>query len=55
MAKEVYAAATTDVDPRGPRNFDPVKNEALPLPQSEIDNSNGVLINNPKDGYSNFN
>lgn len=54
MAQEVYAAATTDVDPRGPRNFDPVMNEALPLPQTEIDNSNGMLFNNPEDGYSNF-
>lgn len=54
MAQEVYAAATTDIDPRGPRSFDPVKNEAMPLPQKEIDNSNGVLFNNPRDGYSNF-
>ncbi|MDO5571362.1 MAG: RagB/SusD family nutrient uptake outer membrane protein [Bacteroidales bacterium] len=45
LAKEVYSKATLESDPRGARNF----NELMPcfaLPQTEIDNSNGVLINN---------
>lgn len=54
LAKEVYAAATTATDPRGPRNFDPVKNAHFPIPQRELDNTNGVLVNNPKPGYSTF-
>ena len=54
MAKSVYAAATLANDPRGPRVFTPGKDEAFPIPQVEIDNSNGVLINNPSPGYSTF-
>lgn len=54
LAQEVYAAATTDIDPRGPRTFDPVKNAHFPLPQKEIENSDYKLINNPKPGYSTF-
>ncbi len=54
MAAEVYAAAVASEDPRGPRTFDPAKNNHMPLPQKEIDNSNGVLINNPAPGYSDF-
>lgn len=54
LAKEVYAAATTAVDPRGARNFDPVKNAHFPLPQKEIENSDYKLINNPAEGYSTF-
>lgn len=52
LAKEVYGNKTTDS--YGGRTFDPEKNNHLPLPQTEIENSNGVLINNPADGYSNF-
>lgn len=54
MAQSVYAAATLANDPRGPRTFTPGKDEAFPIPQVEIDNSNGVLINNPSPGYSTF-
>ncbi|HEU4791498.1 MAG TPA: RagB/SusD family nutrient uptake outer membrane protein [Flavobacterium sp.] len=54
MAQSVYAAVTTASDPRGPRTFTPGKDEAFPIPQVEIDNSNGVLINNPSPGYSTF-
>lgn len=51
LAKEVYASEN---DPYGGRTFDPAKDRHLPLPQKEIDNSNGVLINNPAPGYSDF-
>ncbi len=54
LAKEVYAAATTATDPRGPRTFDPAKNNYFMLPQKEINISNGILINNPAPGYSTF-
>lgn len=54
IAKEVYAAATTDMDPRGPRTFDPVKNAHFPIPQKEIENTDYLLVNNPKPGYSTF-
>ncbi len=54
LAKEVYANTTTAEDPRGPRHFDPVKHAHFPLPQVEIDNSHGVLKNNPLAGYSSF-
>lgn len=54
LAKEVYAAATADTDPRGARIFDPVKNAHFPLPQKEIENSDYKLINNPAEGYSTF-
>lgn len=54
LAKEVYAAATTNTDPRGARIFDPVKNAHFPLPQKEIENSDYKLINNPAEGYSTF-
>lgn len=49
MAQEVYAN-----DPTNPRTFTPAKDRHMPLPQSEIENSNGVLINNPASGYSDF-
>lgn len=55
LAQQVYAAATTATDPRGPRTFDPVKNAHFPLPQVEIDDSRGILENNPLPGYSSFN
>lgn len=45
IAQEVYAAATEAEDPRGPRYFNPDMPH-FPLPQTEIDNSNGVLVNN---------
>ena len=51
MAKEVYAQNDKD---KGARTFDPAKDRHMPLPQSEIENSNGVLINNPAPGYSDF-
>lgn len=51
MAKEVYAQNDKD---KGARTFDPAKHRHMPLPQSEIENSNGVLINNPAPGYSDF-
>ncbi len=54
LAQEVYAATTTAIDPRGPRTFDPVKDAHFPLPQVEIDDSHGVLTNNPLPGYSTF-
>ena len=54
LAKEVYAAATTVTDPRGPRSFDPVKNAHFPIPQKEIENTDYLLVNNPKPGYSTF-
>ncbi len=54
MAQEVYGSMTTDLDPRGPRQFDPSTDAHIPLPQTEIDNSNGVLVNNPSAGYSDF-
>jgi len=54
LAKEVYAAATTANDPRGPRTFDPAKDTHFPIPQREIENTDYVLVNNPLDGYSNF-
>ncbi|PXV65036.1 putative outer membrane starch-binding protein [Dysgonomonas alginatilytica] len=54
LAKEVYAAATTATDPRGARTFDPVKNAHFPIPQREIENTDYLLVNNPKPGYSTF-
>lgn len=54
LAKEVYAAATTATDPRGAREFDPAKDAHFPIPQTEIDNTGGLLINNPNPGYSSF-
>lgn len=54
LARETYAAATVETDPRGPRIFDPVRNAHFPLPQQEIENTGNVLINNPAEGYSNF-
>lgn len=54
LAKEVYAAATTASDPRGPRTFDPAKDAHFPIPQREIENTDYLLVNNPNDGYSNF-
>lgn len=54
MAQSIYNSATTATDPRGARNFVAGKHDHLPLPQREIDNSNGVLINNPSPGYSSF-
>lgn len=54
IAKEVYGAATTATDPRGPRTFDPVKNAHFPIPQKEIENTDYLLINNPNPGYSTF-
>lgn len=54
LAKEVYGAATTATDPRGPRSFDPVKNAHFPIPQKEIENTDNLLVNNPKPGYSTF-
>lgn len=52
LAKQVYA--DKEKDPYGGRTFDPAKDAHLPLPQIEIENSNGVLINNPAPGYSDF-
>lgn len=52
LAKQIYG--DKDKDPYGGRNFAPVKDAHLPLPQIEIENSNGVLINNPAPGYSDF-
>lgn len=46
LAKEVYA---NDYGPDGPRYFVEGKHELLPIPQSEIDLSQGVLTQNP--GY----
>lgn len=54
LAKEVYAAVTTETDPRGARKFDPAKDNHFPIPQREIENTDYLLVNNPKDGYSNF-
>lgn len=54
LAKEVYGATTTDLDPRGPRQFDPVVHAHFPLPQSIIDDSHGLLTNNPLPKYSTF-
>lgn len=54
LAQEVYANTTTATDPRGPRKFDPVQNAHFPIPQKEIDKSQGVLTNNPLPGYSTF-
>lgn len=54
-AKDVYGAATLESDPRGPRQFVPGQHEHFPIPQTEIDNTNGLLINNPAPGYSTFN
>lgn len=54
LAQQVYAAATPATDPRGPRTFDPAKHEHFPIPQVEIDDSRGVLKNNPLPGYSSF-
>lgn len=52
LAQEVYLAADGDI--RGKRYFNPDIHNYLALPQAEIDNSDGVLLNNPLDGYSNF-
>lgn len=46
LAKTVYA---NDYGPDGPRTFIEGKHELLPIPQTEIDLSQGVLIQNP--GY----
>lgn len=46
LAKTVYA---NDNGPDGPRTFVEGKHELLPIPQSEIDLSQGVLVQNP--GY----
>lgn len=54
LAQEIYAAATTATDPRGKRTFVPSRHEHFPIPQLEINDSGGVLQNNPLDGYSNF-
>ncbi|MCL1938582.1 MAG: RagB/SusD family nutrient uptake outer membrane protein [Candidatus Azobacteroides sp.] len=54
LAQEVYAAATSATDPRGPRTFDPAKDAHFPIPQREIENTDYLLANNPLDGYSNF-
>lgn len=55
LAKEVYASPDDPYADKGlGRTFDPVKDAHLPLPQKELDNSNGVLINNPAPGYSSF-
>lgn len=54
IATEVYGSTTTALDPRGPRVFDPVKNAHFPLPQKEIENTDNLLVNNPKEGYSSF-
>lgn len=51
MAQEIYAQNDKD---KGSRTFNPAKDRHMPLPQSEIENSNGVLINNPAPGYSDF-
>lgn len=47
LAEEIYNAGIDD--PRGPRNYKPSIHNVFPLPQGEIDNSNGVLEQNP--GY----
>lgn len=54
LAKEIYAATTSAMDPRGPRQFNPDVNAHFPLPKTEIDNSHGVLVDNPRAGYSSF-
>ncbi|GBU07408.1 membrane protein [Bacteroidales bacterium] len=54
LAKEIYASATTQSDPRGPRTFDPIKDAHFPLPQKEIELTGFLLENNPKAGYSSF-
>jgi starch-binding outer membrane protein, SusD/RagB family len=54
IAGEVYASATLSTDPRGPRVFNSGNNASFPLPQQEIDNSNGILRNNPLPLYSSF-
>lgn len=54
LAKEVYASATTASDPRGPRTFDPAKDDCFMIPQTVIDISNNLVINNPAAGYSTF-
>lgn len=55
LAQQVYASANDPyaVEGRG-RTFDPAKDAHLPIPQKEIENSNGVVINNPAPGYSDF-
>ncbi|MEN7551621.1 RagB/SusD family nutrient uptake outer membrane protein [Rapidithrix thailandica] len=47
LAEEVYNAGIDD--PRGSRPFDASVHSLFPLPQREIDNSNGMLKQNP--GY----
>ena len=55
LAQEVYASPNDPYAVNGVgRTFDPKKDAHLPLPQTEIENSNGVLINNPAPGYSDF-
>ncbi len=54
LAQEVYLAGDVNGDLRGKRYFNPEVHNYLALPQREIDNSDGLLINNPLDGYSNF-
>jgi hypothetical protein len=54
LAQNTYRQATTATDPRGPRQFDPIVNASFPLPQTELDNSNGILRNNPLPTYSDF-
>lgn len=55
LAKEVYGSSNDPYAEKGVgRTFDIVKDAHLPLPQKEMDNSNGVLINNPATGYSDF-
>ena len=52
LAKEVYASSSAVTPAK--RTFDPVKDAHFPLPQTEIDNSHGMLTNNPLAGYSSF-
>lgn len=47
LAEEIYNAGVDD--PRGPRSYNPSIHNVFPLPQGELDNSNGVLEQNP--GY----
>ena len=55
LAQEVYGKSDDPYAVNGKgRTFDPKKDAHLPLPQAEIENSNGVLINNPAPGYSDF-
>lgn len=55
LAKEVYASAKDPYAENGVgRSFDEAQDAHMPLPQKELDNSNGILINNPAPGYSSF-